>query len=461
MKKCICFVVLFCFSLNTIALPRPPAAQTAPVSENGSPFKLTPQILRERLLNKNLSILQELESVYQAKDTVNVARSQLLPAANFGLALNFQGSGFFLSSISFLLPFLVPSNWFNYKESKYLFEAEKFSYYLLKLNLYASAYSTLTTMHGDRELRKVAYQQYQNFLKIQEIIQIRHDFGMQSNTDLTQAKAQTQLSLIKLAQADKLLIEEKNAIQALLALPISTEIDFSGFVVAPSPYEEKTPAEALEQALKISPEYSQIGNLISASKAGKWSKAYAFMNSSALSIFADENRSLSFSNMRADANLNLTLGVFPAISLTQSIIKQLELRKEEIKTEQARIIESNLGVLAKAKLQLEQAVQAEEGLNKVLQEQTANYSLGLTDLLHVIDTQNSVTEASTARVQSQMELNNLRVTLHRTFLSEEFAKIQPCKAVQEKNSAWTEIKGFFSSREAQKIVDQQCKGPKK
>lgn len=449
MKKYICFVVLFCFSLNGIALPKdPPRVQ------------LTPQILRQRLLESNLSILQEYQRVYQAKSTINIARGQLLPSLNLGVAANFQGGGFFLSTVSLLLPFLVPSNWFNYQESKYLFEAEKYSYYLLKLNLYASAYSTLTTMTGDRELRKVLQQQYENLSKIQEMIQLRHDFGIQTSSDLTQAKAQTQLAFIQLAQVDKLLIEEENSLKAFLALPIETQIDFNDFDVPPSPFEEKTPTETLDYALKVSPEYGQVGQLISASQAGKWSKAFAFMNSSALSISADDHRSLSFSNLRADANFNFNWGIFPAISLTQSIIQELQFRKEEIKVEQGRIIASDLGIIAQVKLQLAQAVQAEEGLNKVLQEQTMNYNLGLTDLLHILDTQNAVTQAATARVQSRMELSNLRINLHRIMLSEEFSKIQPCKAKQVRNNLWTEIKGFFSSATAQKTVDQQCKGPK-
>ncbi|MEK6773845.1 MAG: TolC family protein [Bdellovibrionota bacterium] len=458
MKKYFSFIVLFCFSLNIAAQPSQLGTPTP-----GAPAELiTPENLREHLLERNFSILQSLNQVAQAKLNVSTQRMNLLPSLNLGVALSFQGDGFFLSTVSFLLPFLVPSNWFNYNESKYIFEAEKFSYYLLELNLYASAYSLIATMSADRELRKVLYTQYQNLLKIQQTIQMRFDFGIASGTDLTQAQGQTQLAYAQLSVVDALLTKEKSSLRALMAFPLSKSFELGDFSIPPSPFEDKTYEETLAYALKKSPEYAQIGQLITASKNGKWSKAFAFMNNSSLSSMSPDGRSVSFNNVNVSNQFNFGLGYFPSLELAETQIKKLELRRSEIKVEQAQIVESNIGVLSAAKMQLEQAAKAEASLNKVLQDQINNYSLGLTDLQNILLTQNTITQASTARVRAQLDLDTIRINLHRILFNDEFEKIKPCQAKPvAKQSLWKEIKDFFVNSTAQKAVDQQCKGKPK
>lgn len=464
MKKYIGILTLFCFCLNVVAAPKAPSqpkVQT-PAKPTAPPpvLVLTPENLRVHLLERNLAILQGLNQVYQAKKGIDVARAQLLPSADLSAALNASGGGFFIPAVTFLLPFLVPSNWFNYEESKYLFEAEKYSYYLLQLNLFASAYNILVTIKGDQELRNIINQKYQNLVKIRDMIQLRASFGMVPKSDLEQATAVAYLAQVELSQVDKLLADEVETVRQMLALPLTEKesFEFTSFTVPPSPFEDKTSVEALDYALKVSPEYKQIENLITASRAGKWSKAFAFMNSSALSIASFNRAPISFSNARVETRFNFSWGYFPALALTNLIIDQLELRRQEIRTEQTQIIASSLQKLNLAKLQVANATQAELGLNKVLEQQTMDYTVGLTDLLHILDTQNSVTEASTARVRSQMDVENLRINLHRAMLMDQFQQIRPCQAKQVKNSMWTEIKNFFGNTQAQKTVDQQCRG---
>ena len=445
-----------CFAIYTTAAPiKQPVKKPEPIPAK---VEINPQYLRTRLLTNNLGILKGLNNVYQTKFDVNLKRSQLLPSINLGAALNSQGGGFFLSSVSFLLPFLIPTNWFNYKESKYIFEAEKFSYYLTKLNTYASAYSTVVTVSADLELKKVLEQQYKNLVKIQEMIQLRYDFGLVTDTDLSRTKAQTQLAFIQLSQMEQLIVKEIASLRLLLSLPLETEIQIANFKTIDSDIEALPTAEVLQKALAKSPEYAQVLNLISASKEGKWSRAFAFLNGASLSTNGTGNQTTAFNQVTASAQFNFGFGLFPAYKMSQLAIAQLELRKKEIQLELTQMIESNLGVIAMAKAQLDNAIKAEALLNKTLEDQIANYSLGLTDLLHVLDVQNSIVQASTARVQSQNDLNHLRINLHRLMLTDEFQKIEPCKAKLQNASFWIEIKDFFFSTESQKKVEQICLG---
>ncbi len=456
MKLFLNLTIGLCFAFYVTAAPVAQAIKKP--EQNPTQVQITPQYLRTRLLTNNLGILRGLNQVYQTKLDVNMRRSQLLPSINLGAALNSLGGGFFLSSVSFLMPFLIPSNWFNYKESKYVFEAEKFSYYLTKLNTYASAYSTVVTIAGDLELKKVLEQQYKNLLRIQEMIQLRYDFGLVTDTDLSRTKAQTQLAFIQFSQMEQLIVRQIASLRLLLALPLETEIQIANFKTVDSDIEAIPAQDVFKKALAKSPEHSQVLNLISASKEGKWSRAFAFLNGASLSTNGMGNQSAAFNQATASAQFNFGFSLFPAYQMSQLAIKQLELRKKEIQLELTQIVESNLGVIAMAKAQLDNAIKAEALLNKTLEEQIANYSLGLTDLLHVLDVQNSITQASTARVRSQNELNQLRINLHRLMLTDEFQKIEPCKAKQQNASLWIEIKDFFFSTEAQKKVEQICLG---
>ena len=46
-----------------------------------------------------------------------------------------------LSNVTFLLPFLIPDNWINLKESEHQLNAEELTYQIVELNQFASAYA--------------------------------------------------------------------------------------------------------------------------------------------------------------------------------------------------------------------------------------------------------------------------------------------------------------------------------
>jgi outer membrane protein TolC len=149
--------------------------------------RVNPQSLQTLLLAQNNNLLQELNNVYKAKVNVDLARAQLLPSLNLGLGV--AGGGFSLASAVFLLPFLLPSNWINLRESQHLLNAEVKSYYILQLNEYASAYSLYMTIVGDFALRDVLYSQYKNLLDIQNNVDLAVKLGLRPTDDENSSRA--------------------------------------------------------------------------------------------------------------------------------------------------------------------------------------------------------------------------------------------------------------------------------
>jgi outer membrane protein TolC len=449
-KGAVRFLVL-CVVLSQVFFPGAVMAQTPST-------KITPDTLREQILNSNLVILSELNQVYQSKLNINVQRAKLLPSLNLSTAISTLGGGFFLTGVSILMPFLIPSNWFHYKESKYQFEAEKYAYNLLQLNTYASAYSSYSTVLGDENIRDVLNVQYQNLSKIQHTIQLKYDFGLASKSDLDRATAGTQLAFVQLSQMSELLASEKASLRGSMALPLEQDFDLTEVHVVPSEFEDMNPQDVLPKALAVSPENAQVTDLIAAGREGKWSQVFAFLNSGALTVPGNNGSPSSFNSLIGSGSFSIGFGIIPALKMSQAAVDQLYLRQREIAVEEARAVEATLGSIAQAKQQLDSAQKAEANLNDVLQTQIHHYEMGLTDLLHVLDAQNAITQASTARVRAQMDLDGLRINLHRIMLTDQFSKIKGCQALPPGKKLKKYLKDYFMKASTQQTIERLCKG---
>ncbi len=86
---------------------------------------------RAKFLNYKVS--QDAEKVFQARQGIAVARGNLLPKLNVRAVVGVF-TGDFMSAVGSALPFLFPSNWFKWLESKEMFQAERLSFASLRGN---------------------------------------------------------------------------------------------------------------------------------------------------------------------------------------------------------------------------------------------------------------------------------------------------------------------------------------
>lgn len=446
-------------------------AASAPVPANATqdpvPVTLNPTSLRERLVDSNLSILQGMEQVVRAKDQVNVARGQILPSINLGGVLaSSTGPSFVLSSVSFLLPFLLPGNWFNLRATRSMLEAQKVSYGLLELSQFASVYSLYVTHLGDQGIRESLRRQYEDLSSIHELLKRQSELlGNVSAQELYQSEAQAALALIQLSQMDSLLASERASLRAALAYPIEAQLSFEDVRVPESPDESLEAAALLDRSLELAPEKAQIHHLIEAAKQSHYSSQWAFLTGATLSaqpvVSGGATPGVSFSNLTMGGQAGFGFGYFPTVQLTADNIRQMELRIEELKIEQARVVESTLVALGEARRQAGIAATAESALERSYQMELQLYELGASTLYNVFAAHQSLTQASIARSRSRTALDLARITLHRLLLTDQFAELKGCTGGMADQGGddgfWDWFRGIFNPESGRATMDEACR----
>ena len=442
-------------STTTTTKKSTPTKSTSSTRNSANMITINPDTLKTYLMKSNTSILNELTLVAQAKDKVNIARGNLLPSLNLTAAVEslISAPTFVLSSVSMLMPFLLPSNWFDLKASDNLLKAEEESYLILELNEYASAYSIYETIIMDMALRDVLQQQYTNLAGVATLLQQQNQLGIGSPTDLANAQGQAQLAKGQVSQMDELLIQEKADFRFALGLGLVDDMNFEIEHVPASSVEGKTPESLLTQVNQKSPESVQIRDMIAAAKDEKWSVVFSFINTAALATSGAAGKSAAFNGMAAEGTVNLGFGLIPNIALSNDNIAQIQIQGVTLKLTEGEILETNLGSVPQAQEQLVLNTEAETNLQQVYADQVLAYKLGLTDLIHVLDAQAAITTASTNKVKSQNDLDNLRINLHRIMLTKQFSNMRQCHAPKPLGA----IKGLFNPSGEYPTIDQACK----
>jgi hypothetical protein len=103
-----------------------------PSVETNKTYSLDELVGRAKYLN--YSSAQDAEKVFQAKQNIGVTRGNLLPRLNLKSLIGVFLEDF-LPAVGTTLPFLFPSNWFHWKVSKELYQAEKNSFASLRGNI--------------------------------------------------------------------------------------------------------------------------------------------------------------------------------------------------------------------------------------------------------------------------------------------------------------------------------------
>ncbi|HAR41489.1 MAG TPA: hypothetical protein DCS07_02475, partial [Bdellovibrionales bacterium] len=428
---------------------------------------LNPQTLRSALLEGNLSIQESLLRLHDAKDQINIARGNLLPYLNLGGLITSSGSPtFLLSSVQYLLPFLIPSNWFDYRAQKNLFEAEILSYRILQLNAYSSALSMYYTVLADQQYQNIYIEQAEDLRKVYETRRSQYVAGTISVEDLLQAQSQGLMAQIRASQMRALQKQEIAALRAALGLPLSTEIWIDSSAMPLSEWETgRSISDVAEEAFRLAPEQIQITWLEKAAIQQKWSRIFGFIGSASLSSQASVNGSgnsdhASFSDLKGSANIGIGFGYYPSIQLSDRSIDHIRLRLEELKQELKQTLEAELTSLDEYKGQLELASIVETNMRDVYDIVVNKFKFGLTDFVNVLTARAQLLDAGVARIKAQHDLNLLRVTLHRTMLSDQFAFVTGCNfsTPQKVNKGfrwpWQWGKGRKTSH---KSLDELCK----
>lgn len=424
------------------------AAPSSKQSSQPAQVVINAVTLKKLMLDRNIDLLVQLNQVQQAKARVNQARGNILPSINLGTVVA-SGVSFGLATVSVLLPFLLPSSWFDLRSTQHLLNAQGTAYYIAQLNTYASAYTLYYTVLNDMDLREALYTQYVSSKNLEDAMKPAMERGIISPEDFLKAQAQTKLAYIQVSQVDALINSEKAAIREMLALPLTTDITFERGHAPVSQYEKSTPMLLLPQVLKTSPEYSQMNSMIAAANADRWSQAFSFLTGSSLTAAKSNG---SFGDVSHVGSVNLGFAYFPALQLTNLNIAALKLQKQALEFDHANILEVTLVSLNEAEKQLGAAEVAVANLQKVYDSQLGRFRLGMISLVDLLQTTNSLTSALANRVTAQSSLDNQRIALHRVMLTDQFSAVSACKIKQRPRKA------TLKPHQQQASLDKACRG---
>lgn len=432
-------------------------------------LELTPDSLREHILAGNNSILMGLNQVYTAKDQRTKAMTSLLPSINLGAVLGTTVSGptFLLSSVSFLLPFLVPNNWINLEASKEVLNAQMASYRVLELNQYASAYALYEAVMNDLDAEQALKENYEILYKLYLTLELNYQQnGSVTLKDVLQAKEKSEAAYVPYLDMQKVIAIDTAALRHAMGLDESVTLNFSTSAHVPASDSENQDLQSvLNAALEKAPENSQLQALLNSALDSTWSAVFGFVTGSTLGTLPPSSGAStpSFSNLIQNQQVGIGFGYAPAIQLTNDSVDAVKLQIRDLGLQEQEIIESALSSVAKSQKQLQSATAAKKDSYQVFMSELLNYQMGSTDLLHVLQAESDYAAAQGLRIQSQAALDNVRITLHRALLSDQFSpeKIQGCQSQAKTSSVdpsflgW--LKGIFSPSTSRVTIDQMCR----
>lgn len=408
----------------------------------GQSIEVRPITLQEvalKVAEGNYSIYQNSLRVYQAKESITIARMNLLPRLNlWNLASSaieiFAGGpsgavagGF--SIVEDIAPFLVPANWFRVGQNKLFYQADLEGYKALWSNEVFTAKALYHHILLDNSLKEHVLKSKNELEEIHQIVRVRETFGG-STQGISQEIKIRLLSLDEdLRSLNVLIAEEEGYLAYLMGLPAGTKLDLAP-VTMPD-FEELTYLNYDDfefRALDVSPEVKQFDYFIQASSLAKKEISYAFLGASSVS------RGIGggiFDSLPTQLGLGFGHSASIRISRTQKeILKiQREAVAETVRTQLNQLINSyNLDVdnYRNQKLRVELA---RENLKLIYQRIQFGERI---DSLQLIEASRNVIDADTSLFSVMYRFLNSEDKLARLIFHGDYAKAQDAtKILQE------------------------------
>lgn len=290
MKKVLRLIIgaTFLFALNgSVAL-----AGAGLNLANSSPkaINITIDDVVKKVSSENYSVYANALRVYQAKESIQVARMNLLPKLNVwriaGVAVD-TAMGNYASALGIIgdiAPFLVPANWFRLEAAKVLYKAEKEGYRALWANELMTAKALYVHLLLDQSLYDHVQQSEQELKDLLVIVSSREMLGGAPQGASRDIEVRLLALQEDMRQLEVLIGEEESLLAYMMGLG-------SGFVVKPAPlkmpnFESMQPLDYSDfefRAVDSSPEIRQFDHFIEASDSVRKEVVYAFLGTSSMS----------------------------------------------------------------------------------------------------------------------------------------------------------------------------------
>lgn len=174
----------------------------------------------------NFKVLENAQRVYQAKESINFAKRNLLPKLNFWnvITRTFDWRSA-VGIVQDVAPFLVPANWFRVGQSRYLYLAQEEQYRALWANEVMTAKLLFLNTLRDINFKENLLEQYNQFDELVGIAESRVIFGEIPPQTLKYLKIRKLELEEDLRVVENVVFEERKALGLLLAMPQEKEVN--------------------------------------------------------------------------------------------------------------------------------------------------------------------------------------------------------------------------------------------
>lgn len=401
----------------------------SPNAINSEIFEVNFNNLTQQLFSQNTSILMGINQLHQSKIEVNIARSRLLPSLNLtNLLFASANPSFAVNSIEIMLPFLAPSNWAHYRESKHLVKAQKEALTTIQYNSLASALSSYLSIHTDLKLIDIYNKEVQDLKQVHRIVENLYMAGLSSKNEVDRSSGTLEFSQVGLSKVKGLVSVELAQFKHLLGIEPSTQLNFRVIEIAHSELEELTLKEVIQKAKLQSPELRQIQHIRKAAEENIWSHQFAFIGGGSIASPApNSNGSVSFDNLTGGMQFNIGFTQVPLIELSRERLEEIKLREQEIHREINERAEYSLSLVLEAQQRYLLAQKALHAFSQVYQRDLVRYQFGQLDLFTVLESRSKLREAQVEQLRAETQLALNRIVMQRLTLSNQFTQVELCE----------------------------------
>lgn len=443
-------LALTLFSLVLLCVA--PTVQAQSQNDPRNPIELTPDSLRVRILSGNLPLYQQLLQLEDARDQVTTSRAAFLPSLNLSAMVN-SGPSFILKQVTALLPFLLPSTYFQLDQAQDNFAADLAGFKIVELNTLATALTLYYTILADQKVYQTYQEEANNLERLaQDKIAVNAVFKYYSDEDIHAAQGSADTALINANTFQIKLNTEMDSLKQALGLDQEQTMTLQDGSVAPSEYENQDIKAVTQLALNRSVELQQISYLVKAAQAGALNKDLAFLTSATISSKSDSSGQAT-SAFQLGASANIGFGEFNQILQNARYIDEIQTQDTALRLADANLVATTLQNMKSYQDSYKLATDALAQYQAAYQAALANYSQGLGDIFTVLTLHSQVTSAKVSLIESQMNLDLERLNLHRVLITDSFAQIKGCFAHPIAPPAWWDI---FSSPNPKLKLDEIC-----
>jgi multidrug efflux system outer membrane protein len=413
----------------------PSPSPTAAPPVGAKVFHVNPDSIRTQLLENNVDLELAYDQTKDAKDQVISKALSLLPS----VSLSMKGSSFMVSEIQFLLPFLMPSNWFNAYEQEDLYKAQLLGYKILELNTYSSALAVYYTVLSDFKTTQVYEQQATDLQTIANVLNSQAAIGIGvSQITIDQAAGNANVAVGNARNAQQAIVSELAALKSMLGFSnedITLVLDFTDMPASSA--ESQNIQDIVNQAVAIAPELGQIQFLEKASNMAKWSNIFSFIGSTSMVSAPTNGAAAGIGSLQAEGSVSLGASIFPNVAISNRNTKEIALQQTMLIEDDDQIVGSAIQNVALAKNQFQVDSNADVQLGNAYTGVTCEYVIGVASIVDILNASQNRAAAELAKISAELDLSLLRITLHRALLTDQFAKIEGCKNPTPEKS------GFF------------------